>query len=187
MNDNKRYHNKLKSLAIKGIPIGVEDLAELKKDPSILIDRGYKYIDHLEYESALKIFTIGVSLDDTDSEILNGLGIALCELGEYEKSKLVLMRAVRLYPDDGIAMANLAGVLWELNETDQAIYYYTKSLGLHPDFEDVYFNLINLFLETGSLYMSYITCLELLQKYPGNIEARELMEDIIINLAITLY
>ena len=58
-----------------------------------------------------------------------------------------------------MTLANLAGVCWEMGEPEQAIYHYNQSLDINPDIEEIHFNLINLYIETGALYMAYMSCL----------------------------
>lgn len=184
---NPRSQKKINSLVLKEMQIGLEELSELRENPSLLIDTGYEYVEMGDYDKALKLFSIGAMLNSTDPDILNGLGITLCELGRYKKSKQVLERSVRLNPNDAVTMANLAGVCWEMGEPEQAIYYYNKSLEVNKDIEEIHFNLINLYIETGALFMAYISCINFMERFPKDEEARELMEEIILNLAISMY
>ncbi len=156
-------------------------------DPDFLIDTGYDCVEQGEYEEALRLFSMGASIDNSDPDILNGLGITLCELGEYDKSRQVLERSVRHNPDDAITLANLAGVYWELGLTDKSVHCYTRALSLSPDIEEIHYNLINLYMESGSLYMAFLACGDYIREFPDNREARELMEEIILNLAMSLY
>jgi tetratricopeptide (TPR) repeat protein len=183
---NQRSSKKINSLILKEMQIGPEELSELRENPSLLIDTGYEYVEMGDYENALKLFSIGVLLDNTDPDILNGLGITLCEMGNYKKSKEVLKRSCRLNPNDAVTLANLAGVCWEMGELEQSIYYYNKSLQINPIIEEIHYNLINLYIETGALYMAYISCLNFLEQFPGEEEASELLNEIILNLAISL-
>ncbi|OHD66368.1 MAG: hypothetical protein A2176_07765 [Spirochaetes bacterium RBG_13_51_14] len=191
MSDNKRSNQrapkKVNSLALKEMQIGLEELTELRENPSILIDTGYEYVEMGDYDKALKLFSIGAMLDNSDPDILNGLGITLCELGRFKKSKQILERSIRLNPNDAVTIANLAGVCWEMGEPEQAIYYYSQSMEINPDIEEIHFNLINLYIETGSLFMAYISCLTFLERFPDDGEAKELMEEILLNLAISTY
>jgi tetratricopeptide (TPR) repeat protein len=184
---NTRSQIKINSLVLKEMQIGLEELSELKENPSILIDTGYEYVEMGDYDKALRLFSIGAMLDSTDPDILNGLGITLCELGKYKKSKQILERSVRLNPKDAVTMANLAGVCWEMGEPEQAIYYYNKSLENNRDIEEIHFNLINLYIETGALFMAYISCVNFIERFPEDVEAKELMDEIILNLAISMY
>jgi tetratricopeptide (TPR) repeat protein len=79
----------------------------------------------------------------------------------------------------------MAGVLWEQGDYHSAIYYYSKSLELDPEIEEIYFNLINLYMEAGMLFMALATCNEYIQKFPEDEEALLLRDDIILNLGIS--
>ncbi len=184
---NARAQKKINSLVLKEMQIGLEELSELRENPALLIDTGYEYVEMGDFDKALKLFSIGAMLDGTDPDILNGLGITLCELGKFKKSKQVLERSIKLNPNDAVTLANLAGVCWEMGEPEQAIYYYTRSLEINQDIEEIHFNLINLYIETGALFMAYIACLTFVEQFPEDFEAKELMEEIILNLAISMY
>ena len=94
-----RSQKKINSLVLKEMQIGMEELSELRENPSLLIDTGYEYVEMGDYEKALKLFSIGAMLDNTDPDILNGLGITLCELGKFKKSKQVLERSIKSEPE----------------------------------------------------------------------------------------
>lgn len=184
---NTRVQKKINSLVLKEMQIGLEELSELRENPALLIDTGYEYVEMGDFDKALKLFSIGAMLDGTDPDILNGLGITLCELGKFKKSKQVLERSIKLNPHDAVTLANLAGVCWEMGEPEQAIFYYTKSLEINQDIEEIHFNLINLYIESGALYMAYIAYITFIERFPDDGEAKELMEEIILNLAISMY
>ncbi len=129
---SQRAQKKINSLILREMQIGMEDLIELKENPSLLIDTGYEYVEMGDYDKALRLFSIGAMLDSSDPDILNGLGITLCELGKFKKSKQVLERSIRLNPNDAVTLANLAGVCWEMGEPEQAIYHYSRSLEVKP-------------------------------------------------------
>lgn len=186
MNESKKQFNKLKLLQDAGA-YDYDDINDLKINQNLLIDAAYEFIKDSNYEEALKLFCMGLSSDNTDPDMLNGLGITLCELERMKDAEIIFLRAVRYNPDDGITYANLAGVYWELFEFDKAVYYYSKSLELDPDLDDAYFNLINLYLEIDSIFMAYITCLRLVERFPEDEEAKELLEDVILNLGIMFF
>jgi len=177
----------LNSLILKKIPIGPEELSELKNNPSLLIDTGYEYLEFGQIREAFNIFSLGVSIDKKNPEALNGLGITLCELGKLDKSKIILERALRMNPDDSITLANLAGVCWEKGDFHLAIYYYNRSIELNPGIEDIYLNVINLYLDTGYLFTAFISCSDFLNRFPKNEEANDLFDEIILNLSISIY
>ncbi|MBN2077677.1 MAG: tetratricopeptide repeat protein [Spirochaetes bacterium] len=184
---NQRSPKKSASLVLKEMQIGLEELGELRDNPSLLVDTAYEYVERGDYEQALALFTFAAVMDNGDPDILNGLGITLCEMGDYERSKRILERSIRLNPNDAVTLANLAGVCWEMGYPNQAVYHYTRSLANNSDIEEIHFNLINLYIETGSLYMAYISCINFLERFPDDEEARELLDEIVLNLAISMY
>lgn len=187
MKDKKNYFNHLKNMLLENIPLGVDDLTELNMDPNLLVDAGYEYVEEGEFEAALKIFSIGLSIDDSDPDILNGIGISLCELGKLDDSKKVLELAVRHNPDDAVTIANLAGVFWELGDYEKAIHFYTKSIEIDQFMEESYLNLINLYMEAGMLYMAFMECTKFLNENPDHDEGKLIMDDIILNLGISMH
>lgn len=170
-----------------GTITGKDEFEEFRNNQNLLIDKGYDLIEKGEYYQAFTLFSIGTVFNREDPEILKGLGIALFEMGDLGKSKVILERACRLNPNDPITLANLAGVCWEMGNYDNAIHNYCKSLEIDSEIEETYFNLINLYIEAGHFYMAFITCNNFMKLYPENDEIRDLMNDILINLAISIY
>ena len=52
---------------------------------------------------------------------------------------------------------------------------------------ETHFNLINLYYEQGHLFTAYIACQNLLDIYPDNIQAKETMDDIILDMGISVF
>jgi tetratricopeptide (TPR) repeat protein len=180
-----QLNNKIKKTPKRDINFEIE-LNELKNNENMLIEKGYEYIEIGEFEKAFTIFSMGTGANNSDPEILNGLGIALFELGYYDKSRKILERAARLNPQDAITYANLAGIMWETGDFNKSIQYYTRSIEIDSEIEETYYNLINLYLETGYLYTAMTTCNHLINHFPENEENQQLMNEIIINLGISL-
>ncbi len=184
MTEKTRYN--LKEMLLLENLHDSDELMMLRENPAELIDRGYEYLDKGEYARAFNIFKAGAELDRSDPDILNGLGIALCELGLLNEAKKVLEYAIIKNPDDPIIYANMAGVMWEECDYDNAIYYYSKSIEFDPEIEETFFNLINLYMETGMLFMALITCGRFIEQFPDNDEALALRDDIILNLGLSI-
>ncbi len=183
MKENARY--KLNDTIIKENFHETEELVKLRDNPIKLIDRGYEYINIGEYKKAFNLFKVGAKADRSDPDILNGMGICLCEMGLLKEARQVLEYAIEKNPDDPVIYANIAGVLWEEMDYDKAIYYYNRSIEIDPEIEETFFNLINLYIETGSLFMAFMECNKFMSTFPDNKEAIELQEDIILNLGIS--
>ena len=186
MSKAKTQVNSLKLLQDQS-HIDIEESIELRKNRNLLIDRAYELIHEENFDHAYRLLCMGLEDDDQDPDLLNGLGVVLCEMGRLNDSMLILHRAIRYNPDDAVTFANLAGVCWELEMFDRAIYYYTKSLETDPEIEDVYFNLINLYLEIDSIFMAFITCISYSENFPESLDAKELLEDIILNLGLMMF
>lgn len=184
MTEKIRYN--IKDALLRDSFYDSDELMILRNNPTRLIDRGYEYIEQGEYSKAFRIFTTGAEIDRTDPDILNGLGIALCELGLLEEARSVLDYAIITNPDDPVIHANMAGVLWEQCEFQNAIHYYVRSIELDPEIEETFFNLINLYMDSGYLFMAFITCRRFLDRCPDHKEGLELMEEIILSMGISL-
>lgn len=181
MNDKKKYLSKLTRILTR------EEMGRFLIDTDSLIDTGYKYLESEEFKKAFTIFSMIIRINGIDPDSLNGLGVALCELGRLKTSKTVLEKTVELYPDDAITLANIAGVYWDEGEIEKAIYYYSRSLDYDQSITETHLNLINLYYEQGYLFNAYIACLNLLNIFPDNIQAKETRDDLIIDLGICIY
>ena len=164
-----------------------EDIEQLADDIDALVEKAYEYLEINEYISALNLLSHCLPSNTEDPEILNGIGIALCELGKLDESKMVLERAIRYHPGDALSYANLAGVYWEFEDYEKAIYLYKKSIDLDSEMSDSYYNLANLYSEIGLTYMAFIICNEFITKFPDDPEGQELMDEVILDLALSMY
>ncbi len=181
MNDKKKYLNKLTRILTR------EEWGKFLADTDSLIDTGYKYLEREEFKKAFKIFSMIIRLKGIDPDSLNGLGVALCELGRLKTSMVVLEKTVELFPDDAITLANIAGVYWDEGELEKAVYYYTRSLDIDKYISETHLNLINLYYEQGDLFCAYIACLNLLELFPDNIQAKETRNDLILDMGMCVY
>lgn len=175
----KNYIDKLRMILTK------EELQVFYKDRESLINFGCEYLEIGEYRKAFHIFIICFRLNGCDIDVLNGMGVSLCELGRLRTSRSVLEKTAELFPDDAITLANLAGVYWEESDFDNAIYYYNKSLVNDPNIQETHFNIINLYYEKGDLFMAYISCINFLKKYPSNDQAKEIRDNILLDMGIS--
>lgn len=177
---NVYIHEKLKKLLSR------EEFDAVEKNADELIDLGYDYVELGNYEKAYNLFTTNMQINGSSPDAVNGLAIALAELGNTDKALDVLNYASKLYPDDAVTQANLAGIYWEKYEYDRAIYYYTKSLELNQSLVDTHFNIINVYYESGELFMAYISCCKLIDLFPDEAEASKIRDEILIDMAISL-
>jgi len=181
MRNQKVYTDKLKKILTK------DEFIQFKKDKFSLIDFGYKYVDEGDFKRAFKVFNIGIKLNGSDPDILNGIGVSLCELGRLNSSRLILIKTMKLYPEDAITLANIAGVYWKEENFDKAIYFYNQSIQIDPFVEETHINLINIYYERGDLFMSYISSLNFQKIFPNNEQAKEILNDVILDIGISFY
>ena len=186
MNDNIRQP-KINDFFLKESYLEKDDYTSFEEEHNLLIDRGYEYVEQGNLDKALEIFSWGIHIDDSDPDSLNGLGITLYEMGRFKASRFVLEKAALLHPDDPITMANLAGTCWEQGNFEEAIFYYTKSIELDHEIEETHLNLVNLYLEIGALFMAFISCNRCMEIFPDNSEARELMDEIILSMGVSIF
>ena len=176
--------------AITTHPINIEqelfNIENYKNDSDPLIEKAYELIDDENYEKAFELLAFAASIDSDNIEILNGLGITLCEMGRLQDAITILEMALRI-SEDSLTFANIAGAYWEIEEYAQAVYYYRRALDLDPGFLEAHYNIINLYMDMNSLYSALIHCKEFCDKFPEDEEGRELMSDIMLNLAISMY
>lgn len=182
MNNNTRSQQKTFPQIFDGV-----NTIDIPNDPQDIADIGYEFIEMGMYREAYQCFCYGIALDDADPDLLNGLGISLCELGEFDKSRIILDRSLRIDPSNPITLANIAAVCWEQELYDQCVYYYNRSLEYGRDIEETHLNLINCYLEMGLLYMAFLACNDFMKLFPDHEEGKELMDDIILNMGISLY
>jgi len=180
MKSNEKYIKKLKKILSK------EELAQFRIDRDNLIDLGCSYMELEEFKKSFKIFSIGYRIIGHDPDILNGMGVTLCELGKLKLSKNILLLTLKLFPEDAATLANLAGTLWEEGNRSKSIYYYNKSLKADPQILETHLNLINLHYENGDLFMAYICTLNLLNIFPGNPQALDIRNDIILDMGLSI-
>ena len=180
MKNQRLYIKKLKKILTK------DEFIEFRIDKDALIDLGCSYMEIEDYKKAFKIFSIGLKLIGYDIDILNGIGVSLCELGKFRVSKSVLEIANDLFPEDATTLANLAGVYWERGDLPLAIYNYNKSLKKDSSIIETHLNLINLYYEQGDLFMAYISTLNLLNIYPNDDQALAIRNDIIVDLGMSV-
>lgn len=181
------YKKKEMTITAKNIEQESLGLELFKKNYNPLIDRGYELLDEENYSQAFEVFSLAAAEDNTNTEILNGLGITLCETGRLREALQVLKRACRINENEAVTYANIAGVYWELDEYEQALYHYQRALDLDPEMQEVHYNMINLYMEMNCLYIALVRCMDFCSKFPDDAEGNELLEEIMINLALSLY
>jgi tetratricopeptide (TPR) repeat protein len=177
-----------KALAAPSINLEQElfNIENFKRDSDPLIEKAYELIDAENYQRAFELLTFAAVIDSQNTEILNGLGITLCEMGRLGEAVRILKMALRIN-EDSVTLANIAGAYWETEEYEKAAYCYQRAIELDPAFAEAHYNIINLYMDMNALYTAFIRCKEFCDKFPGDEEGRALMADIMLDLALSVY
>ena len=162
-----------------------EEVDAVESDADHLIDIGFDFVESGEFNKAYDLFIANMQLAGESADAINGLGIALAEMGETHKALRVMEHASALYSDDAITLANLASVYWDLCEFDKAIFFYSRAVNLNPEMIDYHMSLISLYCDKGDILLAYTACCELMQKFPDDEEAQKLQNEILIDLALS--
>ncbi|MCL2025378.1 MAG: tetratricopeptide repeat protein [Leptospirales bacterium] len=171
----------------KNVEQDLLNIEAFKKDSDPLIERAYELVEKEDYQEAFELFVFAASVDNENIEVLNGLGIALCEMGRLNESRVILERALRINDNNAATHANIAGVYWHLGNYEKALYCYQRAIDIDPAIEEVHYNMVNLYMDMNALYPALIRCFEFCEKFPQDPEGPELLSDIMLNLAISLY
>jgi tetratricopeptide (TPR) repeat protein len=164
-----------------------EEIAAVEKDSDELLELGFASVELGDYEKAYNLFMTNMEVNGSSPDGVNGLAISIAELGHMEKALEIMKYAAGLYPNDAITIANLAGIYWEVYEYEKSIYYFNQSLKLNPDLIETHFNLINVYYESGDIYMAYIASCTAVKEFPDDEEAVQIRNDILLDMAISLH
>ncbi|MCL1911045.1 MAG: tetratricopeptide repeat protein [Leptospirales bacterium] len=171
----------------KNVEQDLLNIEAFKKDSDPLIEKAYELIEKENYEKAFELFAFGASIDNENVEVLNGLGITLCEMGRLDESRIIFERALRMNDNNPATYANIAGVYWHLGDYEKALYCYQRAIDIDPSIEEVHYNIVNLYMDMNALYPALMRCSDFCEKFPQDPEGAELLSDIMLNLAISLY
>jgi len=165
----------------------INGIADIEKDVDRFIDIAYENMDNEAWVSAAQMFLTLLSYDDTSTEAMNGLGVCLFEMGNIEDAEYIINRALQESPDDPVTLANKASICWEMDMLEEALEYYRKALEYEPNLIEARINIVNLYRETGDIFIAYTKCLELSRAFPEDEEIKELLDAVILDLAILFY
>lgn len=174
---NPLYRERLRRI------LNTEDVDRL--DSNDIIDFAYDNLEAGQIDNARDLFLINLKTEGNSPDSLNGLAITLCEKGEVAQAMVVIKKAVELYPDDPVTVANMGSIASEAGDFAQAVYHYNRSLEIDPRSVDTHASLIELYMDTGDFGMALITCRTALDLVPGDESLQRLMEDIILEMAIS--
>jgi tetratricopeptide (TPR) repeat protein len=176
-----RYNDKLTRI------LDNDELEIVHEDSSYLIDFGYESIEIGDFDKAYDLFMLNLGIDGESPDALNGVAIALCEMGKKEIGLKIINKASEQYPDDAITLANTASISWENGDFARAVQYYHKSIEADPSQVETFLNLAELYLENGFLPMALASCMNAMKNFPDNKQLIDLNNDIILEMAISAY
>ncbi len=165
----------------------INGISDLEKEIDHLFDLAYENMDNEAWVGAAQMFLTLLSYDNESAEAMNGLGVCLFEMGNIEDAEYIIDRALEAYPDDSVTLANKASICWEKDLLEEALELYRKALEYEPDLIEARINIINLYRETGDIFIAYTKCLELSRSFPDDEEIKELLDAVILDLAILFY
>ncbi len=100
------------------------------------LNLGNKYLEEKQYEKAIESFREASLADPNSARPVNGMGLALLNLGRTDEAKNAFERAVFLQPSLNQARNNLARILQQEGELSAALNHFAKVLEL--DSSDVF-------------------------------------------------
>lgn len=100
---------------------------------------------------ALEVLQTALSLDPTDHETANNLGVNLLNLGRLDEALAYFQQVLALVPNYSEAHYNAANALHGLGRWHEAEAAFLRSIEQRPDFAPAYNNLGNALREQGRL------------------------------------
>lgn len=162
-------------------------ISDLEKEIDHLYDLAYENMDNEAWVGAAQLFLSLLSYDNDSAEAMNGLGVCLFEMGNLDDAEYIINRTLSINPDDPVTLANKASICWEQDLLEDALCFYGKALEIEPNLIEAKINIVNLHRETGDIFIAYTQCLELAKSFPDDEEIKELLDSIILDLAIMFY
>lgn len=163
------------------------EIAEIIKNGEALLQFAYENIEIGSYSDAAMLFHIYLTEFSHSAEALNGLAVCMYETEEYNKASHIIDYTMQRYPEDPITLSNKASLCWQFDNYEQAVYYYTMALALDPQLIESQLNIVNLYRENGDILLAYIYCLKFYNNDPENRDIKELLDSLMIDIAIMFY
>ena len=119
-------------------------------------------------EEAEQLYRSILENQPTNFDVINNLGIILCNLGSLDEAETSYKKAIELKPDYPEAYNNLGNTLLKLERLDEAELSCKKAIELKPDYPEAYNNLGNTLLKLERLdeaELSYKKAIELKPDY----------------------
>ncbi|BCO09360.1 hypothetical protein GF1_17360 [Desulfolithobacter dissulfuricans] len=107
--------------------------------------------DEGDYRQAVSEYRLGLRLRPDDTNLLNSLGVALCEMNRLREAGRCFSRVLEQDPDDQMALVNLGYVRRLQGREQEAVAFFEQALVLKQQEEDPD-GLRDLALQLGRLY-----------------------------------
>ena len=112
----------------------LEALEVAPREPQILNDLGYLWIDHgVNISRAFDMVSQAAELEPEQGNIVDSLGWAHYRLGQYEAAVVELERAAALDPGNATINYHLGDAYWQVGRQLEAGFQWRRTLDLEPD------------------------------------------------------
>ncbi|WP_456387376.1 tetratricopeptide repeat protein [Desulfolithobacter sp.] len=112
---------------------------------------GDHFFDEGDYRQAVREYRLGLRLSPDDTNLLNSLGVALCEMNRLREAGRCFSRVLEQNPDDQMALVNLGYVRRLQGREQEAVAFFEQALVLKQQEENPD-GLRELALQLGRLY-----------------------------------
>ena len=137
--------------------------------------------DHLE--DAELAFKVACRLDRKCAKAYAGHAMIAQKRADYEKAFEMYLKCLELDTDNLSALLGLFQTSCQMGSFARVIYYLEVYLTMHPDDSSVMFSLAALYMKEDNFAKSRDVLLNILELYPDNKEAANLLEEVEHNLA----
>jgi tetratricopeptide (TPR) repeat protein len=110
---------------------------------------GDHFYDRGDFETAIAEFKRALSLDATNVNVHNSLGVCFGILGEHDRAKASFRKALELDPEEHMAVYNLGQVYLLGGERAAALKRFVEANDLRGGVFEIVFQTGKLYLETG--------------------------------------
>jgi len=128
----------------------------------------YYFVSRQEINQAIEHFKMVLQIRPGYPSALNGLGLALLEMGKPDEAIQYIDAALKARPDYADALANLGVALAQQGKPQQAVSYLEKAVQLEPDSPTAHRNLASALAAAGDTEQALIHYQKSLELYSGD-------------------
>jgi tetratricopeptide (TPR) repeat protein len=137
------------------LALWTDTLEKSPKKARGLNELGIYYADRHEYENAVKVLQLSLSIDKYQPRIYTNLGVAYEGLQRYDLARNMYQMAIGTEPDDPTGYYNLGVILYRnLKSPDEAFRMFEKARDLNPYEPDVHLFLSYIYHDRGDTLRS---------------------------------